>query len=70
MTSFVERRMGKPRMRRRRFNRDQLVAYLAYAIDEVALYSRTGASLLEMAIATLEEELPDRPPRQPVHKLS
>lgn len=57
-------------MRRRRFNRDQLVAYLAYAIDEVALYSRTGASLLEMAIATLEEELPDRPPRQPVHKLS
>jgi hypothetical protein len=51
-------------------DRHQLVAYLAYAIDEVAVFSETSASLLRMAIADLAESPPDLQPYEPMHKLS
>ncbi len=34
--------------------REQLVAYLTYAVDEVAFYSGSSALLLRMAISDLE----------------
>jgi hypothetical protein len=49
--------------------REQLVAYLTYAVDEVAFYSESGALLLRMAISDLEAEA--RPTHSDaVHKLS
>jgi hypothetical protein len=50
--------------------REQLVAYLTYAVDEVAFYSETSALLLRMAISDLQGEKGPAPSGKPVHKLS
>ena len=39
-------------------DRRQLVAYLSYSLDELALMNETSATLVRMAIAYLEEEVP------------
>jgi hypothetical protein len=50
--------------------RDQLIAYLEYALDEVAALSERSALLLRMVIAELEETPSQDQHREPVHKLS
>jgi hypothetical protein len=51
-------------------SRGQLVAYLTYALDEVAFYSEESAALLRMAIADLEAASARDRAGDPVHKLS
>jgi hypothetical protein len=51
-------------------DRSQLIAYLKYAVDEVATYSETSASLLLMAITDLEESPPRLQAREPFQKHS
>ena len=50
--------------------RKQLVAYLAYAVDEVAFYSGSSALLLRMAISDLEAESAPAHSEHAMHKLS
>ncbi len=50
--------------------REQLVAYLAYAVDEVAFYSGSSALLLRMAISDLEAESAPAHSGHAMHKLS
>jgi len=50
--------------------REQLVAFLTYAVDEVAYYSGSSALLLRMAISDLETEPGSAHRGDAVHKLS
>jgi len=50
--------------------RAQLVAYLEYAIVEVAAFSEMSAFLLRMAIAELEKNPATDASSEPVHKYS
>jgi hypothetical protein len=39
--------------------RDMIVAYLSYALEDVRAINKMGSQFLEMAIASLTEDLPD-----------
>jgi hypothetical protein len=46
--------------------RDLVIAYLQYALDDVRALSETGSHLLQMAIATINEETSLDTPVQPL----
>jgi hypothetical protein len=46
--------------------RDLVIAYLQYAIEDVRALSETGSHLLQMAIATINEEASLDTPAQPL----
>jgi hypothetical protein len=56
--------------RDRAVQREQLIAYLAYAVDEVAVFSQTSALLVRMAIMDLEWEPAPSGDDRPEHKPS
>jgi alkylhydroperoxidase/carboxymuconolactone decarboxylase family protein YurZ len=46
--------------------RELIVAYLSYALDDVRALSEVGSHLLQMTIATLNEEMASRNSGQPL----
>jgi hypothetical protein len=50
--------------------RDLVIAYLSYAIEDVRALSEAGSHLLQMTIATINEEASLDTPAQPLQSMT